>query len=33
MIADDYGNWTLDGYILDDTSNHPTAPFFLLTQY
>lgn len=33
MIADDYGNWTLDGYILDDTANHPAAPFFLLTQY
>lgn len=28
LIADDYGNWTLDGNILDDTANHPTAPFY-----
>jgi hypothetical protein len=31
LIADDYGNWTLEGYILDDTANHPTSPFYLYT--
>jgi hypothetical protein len=31
LIADDYGNWTLDGAILDDTAHHPTAPFYLAT--
>jgi hypothetical protein len=29
FIADDYGNWTLKGMILDDTANHPSAPYFL----
>jgi hypothetical protein len=33
LIADDYGNWTLDGNILDDTANHPTAPFYLETFF
>jgi hypothetical protein len=33
LIADDYGNWTLDGQILDDTANHPLAPFFQYTFY
>lgn len=33
LIADDYGNWTLDGNILDDTANHPTAPFYDYTFY
>jgi hypothetical protein len=33
LIADDYGNWTLDGNILDDTANHPTTPFFDYTFY
>ncbi len=33
LIADDYGNWTLDGVVLDDTANHPTAPYFLATFY
>jgi hypothetical protein len=33
LIADDYGNWTLDAAILDDTANHPTAPYFLETFY
>jgi hypothetical protein len=33
MIADDYGNWTLDGAILDDTANNPTAPYLLQTFY
>jgi hypothetical protein len=33
LIADDYGNWTLDGNILDDTANHPSAPFYLETFF
>lgn len=33
LIADDYGNWTLDGNILDDTANHPTVPFYDYTFY
>lgn len=33
LIADDYGNWTLDGDVLDDTSNHPTAPFYQYTFF
>lgn len=31
LIADDYGNWTLDGNILDDTANHPESPFYTYT--
>lgn len=33
LIADDYGNWTLDGAILDDTANHPNSPYLLQTFY
>jgi hypothetical protein len=33
FIADDYGNWTLDGFILDDAVNHPNAPYYLATFY
>ncbi len=33
LIADDYGNWTLDGNILDDTANHPSAPFYDFTFF
>lgn len=33
LIADDYGNWSLDGNILDDTANHPSAPFYLYTFF
>lgn len=33
LIADDYANWTLDGNILDDTANHPAAPFYLYTFF
>ena len=33
LIADDYGKWQLDGNILDDTANHPTAPFYDYTFY
>jgi hypothetical protein len=33
LIADDYGNWSLDGNILDDTANHPAAPFYLYTFF
>lgn len=33
LIADDYGNWTLDGNVLDDTANHPISPYFLDTYY
>jgi hypothetical protein len=31
LIADDYGNWSLDGNILDDTANHPNANFYQYT--
>jgi hypothetical protein len=31
LIADDYGNWTLDASVLDDTANHPNAPYYLAT--
>lgn len=33
LIADDYGNWTLEGAVLDDTSNHPASPYYLDTFY
>lgn len=33
LIADDYGNWTLEGNILDDTANHPSAPFYLYSFF
>src|ERR1700733_12957790 len=33
LIADDYGNWTLDGESLDDTPNHPLSPYYLQTFY
>jgi len=33
LIADDYGNWELEGDILDDTSNHPTSPFYQYTFF
>ncbi|MGA3295279.1 MAG: hypothetical protein ABSE45_15025 [Candidatus Acidiferrales bacterium] len=31
LIADEYGNWTLEGSALDDTANHPSAPFYQFT--
>jgi hypothetical protein len=31
LIMDEYGNWTLEGSALDDTANHPTAPFYQFT--
>ena len=33
LIADDYGNWELEGDILDDTANHPSAPFYQYTFF
>jgi hypothetical protein len=33
LIADDYGNWTLDGNILDNTANTPSAPFYQYTFF
>lgn len=30
LISDDYGNWELEGDILDDSVNHPTMPFYEL---
>ncbi|MGH9207373.1 MAG: hypothetical protein ACRD1G_12570, partial [Acidimicrobiales bacterium] len=33
LIADDYGNWSLDGNILDDAANHPSAPFYQYTFF
>lgn len=31
LIADDYGKWSMDGDVLDDTANHPAAPFYQIT--
>lgn len=31
LISDEYGNWTLEGSALDDTANHPSAPFYQFT--
>ena len=33
LIADDYGNWKLDGNILDNTANTPNAPFYEYTFF
>jgi hypothetical protein len=33
LIADDYGNWSLKGMILDSTASHPTAPYFQATFF
>ena len=31
LVADDYGNWTLDASVLDDSANHSIAPYYLAT--
>ncbi len=31
FIADDYGNWQLEGLVLDDTVNHPAQPLYAAT--
>jgi hypothetical protein len=31
LIEDTYGNWAVKGSILDDSANHPTCPFYLVT--
>lgn len=33
FIADDYGNWSLEGEILDNTAATPLAPFYQLTFF
>jgi len=33
LIADDYGNWELEGMVLNDAANHPLSPYFLCTDY
>ena len=33
LIAEDYGNWSLEARILDDSANHPTCPYFQQTFY
>jgi hypothetical protein len=33
FIADDYGNWTLKGMILDDSANHPLSPYGIETFF
>jgi hypothetical protein len=33
LIADDYGNWELEGDILDNTAATPSAPFYQLTYF
>lgn len=32
FIADDFGNWTLEGMLLADSLNHPTEPLYRLIQ-
>lgn len=32
FIADDYGNWTLEGMCISDPVNHPTEPVYRLLQ-
>jgi hypothetical protein len=31
LIEDTYGNWAVKGSILDDSANHPTCPYYLVT--
>jgi len=31
LIKDEYGNWELEAMVLDDSENHPDAPYYLLT--
>ena len=31
LIADDYGAITLEGQVIDDSGNHPTAPLYQVT--
>jgi hypothetical protein len=33
LIKDDYGNWELEVMVLDDSENHPNAPYFEATFY
>lgn len=33
LIKDDYGNWELEVMVLDDSENHPDAPYFVATFY
>jgi hypothetical protein len=33
LISDDYNNWELEADILDDSANHPTAPYYMLTGF
>jgi hypothetical protein len=33
FISDDYGNWQLEGLVLNDSVNHPNDPFYLATFY
>lgn len=32
FIADDFGNWTLEGLVIADTVNHPSEPIGTLIQ-
>jgi len=32
FIQDDYGNWTLEGMCIADSTNHPTEPLYHLLQ-
>jgi hypothetical protein len=33
LISDEYQNWTLEGDVLDDTANHPNAPYYDYTFF
>lgn len=28
LISDDYASWTMEGDVLDDSANHPSAPLY-----
>lgn len=32
FIADDFGNWTLDGMLIADTADHPAEPYYHVIQ-
>lgn len=32
LIADDFGNWTLDGMLIADSADHPSEPYYHIIQ-
>lgn len=31
LVADEYGNWELEGFVLNDAADHASSPYFLAT--